>query len=158
MVKLLSEFQDFYRQHGEMWLERYEYKEAGPHLVLYSWLQRVVNGGGHLARESAIGTGRADLLIEWPASPDARLRRWPIPAGVTTQREALEVKVRSGESPEKKGLEQLGKYLSRLGLAAGHLVIFDRRPGLPEEERVFRRDDVALSPPFEKLRATVWGI
>ncbi|MBI4605741.1 MAG: ATP-binding protein [Planctomycetes bacterium] len=158
MLKLLSEFQDFYRQHGEMCLERYDYKEAGPHLVLYAWLQRVVNGGGHLTRESAIGTGRADLLIEWPASADARLRRWPIPAGVAVQREALEVKVRSGESPERKGLEQLGQYLTRLGLAAGHLLIFDRRPDRSWEEKVFRREGVPLPPPFGELRAAVWGV
>ncbi|MBI4603666.1 MAG: AAA family ATPase [Planctomycetes bacterium] len=161
VVKLLGEFQDFFRQHGEMWLERYDYKEAGPHLVLYAWLQRVVNGAwshGHLTRESAIGTGRADLLIEWPASHDPRLRRWPIPAGVRVQKEALEVKVRAGEDPERKGLEELGQYLSRLGLEAGHLVIFDRRPGRSWEEKVFRREGVALPGPFRDMRAVVWGV
>ncbi|MEE6160704.1 MULTISPECIES: hypothetical protein [Cylindrospermopsis] len=30
-----------------------------------------------------------------------------------------------------KGLTQLDKYLDRLGLDTGWLVIFDRRPGLP---------------------------
>ncbi len=61
VFKLLTEFQQFFRQESEAWLERFEYKEAGPHLLLYAWLQRIVNGGGHVQRESAIGMKRADL-------------------------------------------------------------------------------------------------
>jgi len=41
----------------------------------------VLNGGGTIDREYAVGSGRMDLLI-----------RWPLPDG-TTQREAIELKV-----------------------------------------------------------------
>jgi hypothetical protein len=156
-VKLLSEFQQFFRQHSESWLERFEYKEASPHLVLYAWLSRVVNGGGRLSRESAVGTGRADLLIEWPVTADAALRRWPIPPGVAVQREVIEVKVYADGSTQAKGLEQLGTYLARLGDAAGHLVVFDRRPGRSWDEKVFRLNGVKLPPPHEDREVTVWG-
>ncbi len=158
MVKLLTEFQQFFRRHSELWLEKYDYKEAGPHLLLYAWLQRVINGGGHLARESAIGNGRADLLIEWPAIPNPALRRWPIPPGVPIQREALEMKLYYDDNTEFEGLEQLGGYLARLGEPRGHLLIFDRRPERSWGEKIFRHDDIVLPAPYENLRATVWGL
>jgi hypothetical protein len=157
MLKLLAEFQQFFRQESESWLERFDYKEAGPHLLLYSWLQRVVNGGGHLKRESAIGIRRADMLIEWPLTTNPDLRHWPIPPGVQVQREALELKMYRSRETEKEGLQQLGAYLSRLGEAKGHLLIFDRRPKRSWEKKIFRRDNVALPAPHENLRATVWG-
>jgi len=158
MIKLLTEFQQFYREHSEAWLERYHYKEAGPHLILYAWLQRIINGGGHLARESAIGSGRVDLLIEWPVATNPDLRRWPIRAGVTIQKEALEVKMYKDRATEKKGLEQLGRYLTGLGEASGHLIIFDRRPKRSWDKKIFRRDHVALPPPDAHLTATIWGL
>jgi hypothetical protein len=157
MLKLFSEFQQFFRRHSEAWLERYEYKEAGPHLLLYAWLQRVVNSGGHIQRESAIGAGRADLLIEWPVTPHAAMRRWPILPSVPVQREVLEVKLYYDSDTEAEGLKQLGNYLSRVGEPCGHLLIFDRRPGRSWEEKIFRRDEVSLPAPYEHLRATVWG-
>jgi hypothetical protein len=157
MIKLFGEFQQFFRRESEFWLERYEYKEAGPHLILYAWLQRVVNGGGHLARESALGAQRADLLIEWPITTNSALRRWPIPPGVPIQREVLEVKLYRDNATETEGLEQLGGYLRKLGESAGHLLIFDRRPERRWDEKIHRRDNVILPPPYENLRATVWG-
>lgn len=160
LVKLPTEFQQFYRENSEMWLERYEYKEAGPHLILYAWLQRVVNGGGLIHRESAIGSRRADLLVEWPIIvPYDPYRRWPQP-GVKAplQREALEVRVWRGKTTEAEGLRQLGQYLARYGLSHGYLILFDRRPGRSWDEKIFRRDDVPLPAPFEDLRASVWGM
>lgn len=158
MMKLLAEFQQFFRRHSEAWLRGLEYKEAGPHLLLYAWLQRIINSGGHLERESAIGNGRADLLLEWPITANASLRHWPIASDMMVQREVLEVKLFYDSQTEAEGLQQLGGYLSRLGLPAGHLLIFDRRPEKTWEEKIYRRDDVALPAPHEALRATIWGL
>jgi hypothetical protein len=49
------------------------------------------------------------------------------------QREAMELKVwRAGENdPLPEGLAQLDRYLDRLTLPTGKLVIFDRRPEAP---------------------------
>ena len=63
---LLAAFQRFFREHSEHWLERFQYKEAGPQLLLQAFLQRVVNGGGRIEREYALGSRRTDLLIVWP--------------------------------------------------------------------------------------------
>ena len=65
---LLSAFQGYFREHAESWVERYGHAEAGPQLVLHAYLQRVVNSGGSIGREYAVGRGRTDLLIEWGRS------------------------------------------------------------------------------------------
>ena len=40
MEGLLAAFQRFFREHSEHWLERFQYKEAGPQLLLQAFLQR----------------------------------------------------------------------------------------------------------------------
>ncbi|HYO52632.1 hypothetical protein [Archangium sp.] len=119
--RLLREFADFWREHGEVLAAGMTYHEVAPQLVLMAFLQRVVNGGGHVDREYGVGRGRIDLLVRWPYSETGQ-RRW--------QRHALELKVwREGEKdPLAKGLTQLDTYLERMGLDEGVLVIFDRRP------------------------------
>ena len=52
---LLQAFLAFWRQHGEPLLSSAVYHEIAPHLVLMAFLHRVVNGGGILEREYAIG-------------------------------------------------------------------------------------------------------
>ncbi|MEM7494902.1 MAG: hypothetical protein AAF471_01920, partial [Myxococcota bacterium] len=77
---LMTEFQQFFRENSESWLEGFQYKEAGPHLILQAFLQRVVNGGGTIAREYALGRGRTDLIVRWPLSschPFAKLQDKP---------------------------------------------------------------------------------
>src|SRR5215470_6701808 len=122
---LLHEFADFWREHGEILANAQHYHEAAPQLVLMGFLQRIVNGGGHVEREYGIGRGRIDLLIRWPyTTPDGKRH---------SQREAIELKVwRPGEpDPMTRGLTQLDNYLDRLNLTSGTLVIFDRRPDAP---------------------------
>ena len=60
MSKLIAAFQQFFREHSEAWLERFEYKEAGPHLLMQAFLQRIVNGGGRIGREYALGRKRTE--------------------------------------------------------------------------------------------------
>jgi hypothetical protein len=121
---LLDEFRSFWCQHAEFFLERQPYTEAAAQLVFMAYLQRVINGGGFIDREYAVGSGRIDLCV-----------RWPFPGGV--ERWALELKVwRDGRpDPQSEGLQQLSGYLDRLGLDQGTLVVFDGRsqaPPVPE--------------------------
>ena len=113
---LLTAFLAFWRRHGQPLLGSAPYHEIAPHLVLMAFLHRVVNGGGTLEREYAIGMGRMDLCLRYGA--------------VTL---GMELKVwRDGEpDPLAAGLEQLDGYLAGLGLDTGWLVIFDRRPDQP---------------------------
>ena len=114
--QLLAAFLSFWRQHGQPLLGSAPYHEIAPHLVLMAFLHRVVNGGGTLEREYAIGWGRMDLCLRYGA--------------VTL---GIELKVwRDGEpDPLTEGLAQLDGYLAGLGLDKGWLVIFDRRTGQP---------------------------
>ena len=113
---LLEAFLKFWRQHGEPLFKSTNYPEIAPHLVMMAFLHRVVNGGGTLEREYAIGSGRMDICLRYR---DVTL--------------GMELKVwRDGKKdPMHEGLEQLDKYLSGLSLDTGWLVIFDRRSGLP---------------------------
>ncbi|NJK31110.1 MAG: ATP-binding protein [Deltaproteobacteria bacterium] len=114
--KLLQAFLSFWRQHGEPLLKSAPYHEIAPHLVLMAFLHRVVNGGGTLEREYAIGSDRMDLCLRY---------------GEVTLGMELKVWRQGRPDPLKVGLEQLDRYLSGLGLEMGWLVIFDRRPDLP---------------------------
>ena len=121
---LLDEFRAFWCQHAEFFLERQPYTEAAAQLVFMAYLQRVVNGGGFIDHEYAVGSGRIDLCVRWPYS--GGIERW-----------ALELKVwRDGRpDPLPEGLEQLSAYLDRLELGEGTLILFDGRsqsPPLPE--------------------------
>jgi hypothetical protein len=112
---LLEAFLDFWRQHGQPLLANVHYHEIAPHIVLMAFLHRVINGGGTLEREYAIGSDRMDLCLRYGA--------------VTV---AMELKVwRTGRpDPLLVGLKQLDQYLAGLGLNQGWLVIFDQRAGI----------------------------
>ncbi len=120
--RLLAAFMEFWLQHGEALLKSASYPEIAPHLVLMAFLHRVINGGGTLEREYAIGRDRMDLCLRY--------------GDVTL---GIEIKVwrTKKADPITKGLEQLESYLNRLGQSSGWLVIFDRRDNAPElEERL----------------------
>ena len=119
---LLDAFLVFWRQHGEPLLNSAAYHEIAPHLVLMAFLHRVVNGGGMLEREYAIGSDRMDLCLRY---------------GDVTLGIELKVWRDKKADPLEQGLEQLERYLARLGQDNGWLVIFDRRAqALPIEDRL----------------------
>ena len=143
MEKLLAAFQEFFREHSEHRVERFQYKEAGPQLLLQAFLQRIVNSGGRIEREYGLGRGRTDLLVLWPK-------------GGGTQRHVVECKVlRKGlERTVAEGVEQTAGYMDRCDAEAGHLVVFDRRQGRSWDEKVFRRSHEAQ----DGTRVRVWGM
>ena len=55
MTKLLEEFTQFYRENSEAWLKSLSYKEAGPHIIMLAFMQRLINGKGQIIREYALG-------------------------------------------------------------------------------------------------------
>lgn len=116
MERLRDAFLAFWRQHGEPLLATAPYHEVAPHLVLMAFLHRVVNGGGIIEREYAIGRGRMDLFVRH---------------GQDTL--AIEIKVWRDREPDPlaEGLVQLDGYLQGLGQPSGWLVLFDRRSGQP---------------------------
>jgi hypothetical protein len=120
MNRLLTDFQAFWRENSDIWQERFDYKEAAPHLVLQAFLQRVLNGGGRLLREMASGRKRLDLCVEYQG------QRYPI-----------ELKVRRDAQTEQEGIAQLAGYMDTLGCAEGWLLLFDRRTTVTWDAKIF---------------------
>ena len=140
--KLLGVFQDFFREHSEHRVARFDYREAGPQLLLQAFLQRIVNGGGRIEREYGLGRGRTDLLVVWPQAN-------------RTQKFVIECKIlrKSLDRTISEGIEQTTAYMDRCAAEAGHLVIFDRSEERPWREKIFRREGVAGDAVI-----SVWGM
>ena len=142
LPKLLAAFQHFFREHSEAWLERFDYREAGPQLLLQAFLQRIINGGGRVDREYGLGRRRTDLCVVWS-----------YPGGV--QRGVIELKIRyhSLEQTLAAGLEQTWRYADAMGAEEAHLVIFDRRPKVAWSKKIWRRSEQHAG-----MAITVWGM
>ena len=132
VVKLLTAFQTFFREHSEHWVERFAYREAGPQLLLQAFLQRIMNSGGRIEREYGLGRMRTDLLIVWPQ-------------GERTRKFVIECKIlhKGLDQTIAAGLSQTAEYMDRCDAEAGHLVSF--RPA--------RRSGVGRTRCFEDRRA-----
>jgi hypothetical protein len=120
MKQLLSDFQQFWRENSEIWINRYQYREAAPHLVMQAFFQRIVNSGGRISREIASGKGRLDLCVHYQQN------RYPV-----------ELKLRYGDKTYKEGQNQIVGYMDKLGCEEGWLIVFDRRKTISWEEKIF---------------------
>jgi hypothetical protein len=120
MKKLLTDFQNFWRENSEIWQESFQYKEAAPHLILMAFLQRIINTGGRIDREMATGRGRIDLCIHF------QNRKYPV-----------EIKIRRDAKTLEEGRRQLTGYMDTLGCEEGWLVIFDRRKKTSWKNKLF---------------------
>ncbi len=118
MGRLIDGFLEFWRGNGEVLLRGMPYHEAAPHLVLMAYLQRITNGGGMIHREFAVGTGRADLVVDFGGRKDI-----------------IEIKRAHTYKTLEKGREQVARYARRLGRDVGYLVVFDMKSDVPFEDR-----------------------
>lgn len=132
MDALLRAFQEFYREHAEAWLEKYDFREVGRQLMLMAFLQRITNGGGRIDREMAVGRGRCDLCVTYGG-----------------ERFVLELKLLRHPRDEARGLSQTARYCQSLGLAKGYLLLFVTDDSQAWEQRLRweerMQDGVAIS-------------
>lgn len=135
VMALMENFVAFYRENADIWLNRFDYKEAAPHLLMMAFLQRVINGGGTIQREYALGTKRVDLLIRW-----------------RTQSIVIELKIRHSAASLSKGLQQTARYMDTANATEGHLVLFDRHPTRSWDDKIFHLTEVACGKTIH-----VWG-
>ena len=138
VVKLLEYFQEFFRENSEIWIERFDYKEAGPQLLLQAYLQRVVNGGGRIFREYGLSRKRTDLLVEWKDG----------------SKFVIELKIlhKSIEKTIEDGLKQTWDYMDRTGTDTGHLIVFNRNKDISWDDKIFREEKI-----FNGKKIVVWG-
>ena len=102
--KVMDEFVQFWREHGH---KEFYIREISSHILFMAWLQRLVNGGGTIHREYALGRKRLDILVEF--------------AG---QKFVSEIKLYKGPKTLGQGLNQITEYLDQIGLESGYLMIF----------------------------------
>ena len=147
--KLMGDFQAYFRQHSEAWGMTVKYMEASAQLLLHAYLQKVLNSGGRIEREYAMGRGRTDLLLLWPQGG-----QW---GRGKVSRHVIECKAlrkgRSLSTTVRLGVRQTAGYMDRCAAESGHLLIFDQRPDRTWEERTFRREEHSGRVPV-----TVWGM
>lgn len=148
MEKLLSAFQQFFRENADIWLQGLPYKEAGPHLILQAFLQRIINGGGRIQREYALGRKYTDLFIEWPVDPEAGFHG-------EIQRIVVELKIFYSNLDKTilDGVEQVSQYAKQCGAEEAHLLIFNREVEKPWDKKIWQRHCISSS----NLEVTVWG-
>lgn len=147
MEKLLVDFQQFFRENADSWIERFDYKESAPQLLLQAFLQRVVNGGGYIDREYGLGRGRTDLLITKPLTDGY---------GGPKQRIVLELKIKRGNEATiiAKGLQQTVDYMDRCGgICEGHFILFNRDEGVKWDDKLWHRYEE-----YEGQRIGIWGM
>jgi hypothetical protein len=119
MTGLLKEFQKFWAENSEKYLKGLRYLEAGPHILLAGFLQRVVNGGAWVIPQYADGLGYADLVVKY--------------AGKSY---VIELKLKDSQRSVAASQEQLLRYMDGLLVKEGWLLIFDRKPEKSWSEKI----------------------
>jgi hypothetical protein len=91
--------------------------------MLMAFLQRIMNGGGHINREYGLGRGALDLMLEWNGN-----------------RHAIEVKLRRDTETEQDAQVQIARYLDGANLPEGWLVLFDLGSSMSWEDKLYIRN------------------
>src|SRR6056297_3177393 len=161
MMKLLTNFQQFFREHSESWLTRFKYEEAGPQLLLQAFLQRIINGGGLIDREYGLGRKRTDLYIRWPIIKDRFAiedKAYPFPLTYNPddlQGIVIELKLKHKNSLETvidEGLKQTASYVNKTGAKEAYLIIFDQENSNWEEKLFTEKRE------YNDLEITIFGM
>ena len=129
--KLLTAFQQFFRENAEWWSQGFTYREAAAQVLLQAFLHRVVNAGGHITREYGLGMGRAALRITWRKAGAPQV--FVIECKVKRPRDGMDAVIR-------RGAARTAAYMDRCRASEGHLVVFDTDDRKSRDERIFRRE------------------
>ena len=145
---LLRAFQQFFRENSDIWLQGLPFKEAGPQLILQAFLQRIVNGGGRINREYALGRKYTDLLLEWPLDKQKGYYG-------QVQRVVLELKILYSnlDKTMTDGVQQVADYARRCGSEEAYLLIFNRDPAVSWDAKIWENADFKDGD----LPVSVWG-
>ncbi|MDR1035935.1 MAG: ATP-binding protein [Deltaproteobacteria bacterium] len=96
--------------------------EAFVHLVLFAFLQRVLNGGADIRRECAMQNKRCDIVVKYKGLS------YP-----------LEIKIKGNQTP-KESYDQLYGYMDISGSPVGWLVVFDKDLEKSWDEKIFWKE------------------
>jgi hypothetical protein len=103
---------------------------------MQAFLQRIINGGGRINREYALGRKRTDLLIEWPSDEAAgfngEVKRVVIEIKIMTEKKSLDTVI-------SEGIVQTKNYAKQMGTEEAYLVVFYRRAKLGWDEKIWQK-------------------
>jgi hypothetical protein len=111
MTGLLKDFQAHWAKYSEMYLKGIRYTEAGPHLLLFTFLHKALNGTAKVLPQCPIGPGYADIVVDHP------LRKY-----------VIEIKIKDNQRSLAHSYEQILGYMDGLLEKEGWLLVFDRSP------------------------------
>ena len=146
---LLTLFKDFWNENSTIWGSNLPgYREAAPQLVFQAFMQRVINGGGTINREYALGTGQTDLYIKWQYEYEKKL---------CIQNIVIEIKVIhknwSYETTKKAAIEQTAHYAKACGEKEAYILIFDR-----ENKMKWQADEPNENIEHEGVKLEIWKL
>jgi len=123
---LLTLFKDYWYQNMAIWEKHMPgYKEACAQLVTLTYLHRIVNGGGTITRESAVGAKKMDIYIR----REYRIGEEPNKT-LKVQKIVLELKTiknnQSYEAIKQQAINQTAEYATLIGVPEAYILIFDR--------------------------------
>jgi hypothetical protein len=114
MTGLLKAFQKYWRKNAEMLGEPDRLTESTPHLVCFTFIQRVLNGDvDEINREYALGRRRVDLHALYKGIS------YPVELKTKSPRNSF------SEKDMTDSLDQLYSYMGKCGAKEGWLVIFN---------------------------------
>jgi hypothetical protein len=114
MTGILKAFRKYWRENAEMPGEPDCLTESTPHLVCFTFIQRVLNGDvDEINREYALGRRRVDLHALYKGIS------YPVELKTKSSRNAF------SEKDMMDSLEQLHSYMDKCGSKEGWLVIFN---------------------------------
>ncbi len=119
MNNCLEEFQRFYRRFAQSWIERYEFKQAGQHLLFIAFLLRLTQEQAEFEWDMAIGNGRCCITMNYQG-----------------QRNAFVLKLQQDNYSREEGIQQTARYLKHMNLMQGYLLLFNT-DGM---ERLYREE------------------
>jgi hypothetical protein len=114
---MLTAFQRFYRRYAEVWLSRYDFKEAGRQLMFFAFLFRIIENNAEITWDMSVGSTRCNLCIDYGE-----------------QKIAITLKLRQDNFARDEGLEQAARYADSQHLKNSFLILFD----VFWEERIYR--------------------
>jgi hypothetical protein len=101
-----------------------------------AFLQRVINCGGQIIREAAIGKKRLDICLVYD-----------------NQKYPIELKIDRYKNTLADGLKQTAEYADKYGCAEGWLCIFSQDKEKSWDEKIYTRYEI-----FDGKKITVVGL
>ncbi|MCL2064097.1 MAG: hypothetical protein FWG98_06955, partial [Candidatus Cloacimonetes bacterium] len=147
--ELLRQYKEFWNENTSIWASSIVgYQEAAPHLVLQAFLQRMINSGGYINREYALGSRRTDLFI----------KRMYTKNGVNyTDKIVIEVKIigkkQKYETVRETAIEQTAKYAKYIGVKEAQIIIFDR-----DQSQDWAADEPNEHAEYDEVKMVIWKL